>query len=145
VTTPGIFDKRTWDIGRSVPLCGVGIVTRCRGVARGLNVREPPSVGGWWRVLRDHRDVITWVSWTDAKLAVVNGVPTVELRPLEERLAEVHDALQRLQQRVAVECPGPHRYERLREDRPPFCPVCRVMDCGLPLREYATGAGSVRI
>ena len=62
--------------------------------------------------------------------------------PYEDRLMIVREALQRLQQSIADECPGPHEFVQHPGLRPPYCEVCGFTDVGLPLGDTGAGKGN---
>jgi hypothetical protein len=65
-----------------------------------------------------------------------NWQPPDEWRlPFEVRLAETRAALQRLQARIAEQCPGPHEYVNRRDLLPPWCDACGYTDTGLHRNE----------
>jgi hypothetical protein len=61
------------------------------------------------------------------------------LPPFEVRMQETRAALQRLQQRIAAQCPGPHEYVQHRVGMPPWCKACGFTDIGLHRTEYGPG------
>jgi hypothetical protein len=78
--------------------------------------------------------------WGGGLAVTYQTPPALEERPFGgPDLSEARAALQRLQQRIAEQCPGEHRYVRNRDDRPPACPHCRFTDVGLRLDEYSRG------
>ena len=78
-------------------------------------------------------------SSTGGLLTVADEFPAEPGRPIEVRLMETREALARLQQRIAAQCPGEHVYVQHRVGWPPWCEACGYTDTGLHRSEYSRG------
>ena len=65
--------------------------------------------------------------------------PPEPTSPLEVRIMETRQALERLQARLREQCPGEHRYVQHRAGWPPWCKACGFTDVGLHRSEYGPG------
>ena len=65
--------------------------------------------------------------------------PPEPTTPLEVRIMETRQALERLQARLREQCPGEHRYVQHRARWPPWCKACGFTDVGLHRSEYGPG------